>query len=554
MDSIVKKLQQELPLFHLDGKGQAISWNASIKLLSFLEEYLQDGMRTIEIGSGYSTVVFLYKRCFHTCIVPSEDEVNKIKEYCRSNDIQLDRTEFIIDMSHNILPLIDKNNCDIILIDGAHGFPFPIVDWFFCADLLKNDGLIVVDDTDIISCYILLRFLLNDPHWEKIECSSNFGIFRKLGSHNYPGGWTGQPFSRRKIIVPEDIMSAIYPSNNSEANVKRTLINKESKSLEDTCGNIQIDSRCLNTNVLPLSVIICTYNRSELLKKTLQSLTRQTLDKNNFEVILIDDGSIDNTGDLVASFSNELPIKYFYQKNSGLASAKNHGIYASKGKILFFMDDDDIAMSDLLEEHVKTHEKYHEYNYAVLNHTMWVDDLFITPIMNYITEVGCFLFSYPYIKHGDILDYTYFWGGRSSCKRSFLIEHGVFNQVFRFGCEDIELGYRLSKHGLKVVYNKKAVSKMIRPISFDDFCDRLIKQGRSQYVFSNLHDDPEVHSWTEMDNLMNEWNKVSKIYDQIMRAANELDKLANLKLKYGYDIDETRWNWRCSGRVSGRGC
>ena len=77
---------------------------------------------------------------------------------------------------------------------------------------------------------------------------------------------------------------------------------------------------------------------------------------------------------------------------------------------------------------------------------------------------GLLLFSYPNLKHGDVLDYTYFWGGCSSCKRKFLIEYGVFNPVFRFGCEDIELAYRLSKSNLKVVYNARAVSTMVRDI------------------------------------------------------------------------------------------
>ena len=52
-----------------------------------------------------------------------------------------------------------------------------------------------------------------------------------------------------------------------------------------------------------------------------------------------------------------------------------------------------------------------------------------------------YLFMYPPLKDGELLDNTYFWGGRSSCKKNFLVEHGNFNPVFKFGCEDIELGY-----------------------------------------------------------------------------------------------------------------
>lgn len=293
---------------------------------------------------------------------------------------------------------------------------------------------------------------------------------------------------------------------------------------------------------IPLSIILCTYNRAEYLRKVLENITKQTLSKDKYEIVIIDDGSVDDTKKVVESFKNILPISYFYQKNSGLASAKNHGIYASRGKILLFLDDDDIPTPTLFEEHLKTHEKYPENNYAVLHYTTWSPELTITPLMHFITEVGCFLFSYPYIKHGDILDYTYFWGGRSSCKRSFLIEYGVFNHIFRFGCEDIELGFRLSHHGLKVVYNSKAISYMIRPITFDQFCQRLIKQGRSQYIFSKLHNDLNVHKWAEVIDAEEIWQSIRDLFPLKLKSARELDKIANMKIKYKFHIDEITRN------------
>lgn len=289
---------------------------------------------------------------------------------------------------------------------------------------------------------------------------------------------------------------------------------------------------------IPFSVIICTYNRASYLKLTLESLTAQTLGKEDYEIIIIDDGSSDNTREVVSEFFKRLPVKYFYQKNAGLASSKNHGIYAAGGKILLFLDDDDIATPTLLEEHLKTHHQYSDDFYAVLNYTTWSPNLNVTPLMHFITEVGCFLFSYPYIKHGNILDYTNFWGGRTSCKRSYLIEQGVFNPVFRFGCEDIELGYRLSKHNLRVVYNSEAVSLMIRPVTYDAFCNRLIKQGRSQYVFSTLHNDPEILKYAEIIDAEEKWNDIRQLYDAKMRSARELDSIANMKLESGFEFDD----------------
>ena len=287
-----------------------------------------------------------------------------------------------------------------------------------------------------------------------------------------------------------------------------------------------------------LSAILCTFNRAELLSQTLESIRGQSLEQSAFEVILIDDGSTDHTRQVVESFEQRLPLRYAYQANAGLASAKNHGIYCSRAPLLLFLDDDDVCSPKLFEEHLQTHGQYPDSHFAVLGYTALAPTLAQKPLLHYVTKVGCYLFSYPNLKDGDVLDYTYFWGGRSSCKRKFLIEHGVFNPVFRFGCEDIELGYRLSKHNLKVVYNEQAVSMMVRDISFDEFCARLVRQGESQYVFSQLHPETEVQNWAEMVGAEEEWQRIKTVYEPVIRSARELDRIARLKLELGFAVDD----------------
>jgi GT2 family glycosyltransferase len=287
-----------------------------------------------------------------------------------------------------------------------------------------------------------------------------------------------------------------------------------------------------------LSVVICTFNRASLLDKVLDSLCRQTLPLHDFEVIIINDGSTDNTDAVAASYASRLPLSYSYQRNAGLASAKNHGLFASRGDIVLFLDDDDIAAASLLEEHVKTHTAFPAEQYAVLGYTGLGDGMSTDPLMHFVTEVGCFLFSYPSLRHGDILDYTYFWGGRSSCKRSLLLEFGVFNPVFRFGCEDIELGYRLSREGLRVVYNKNAVSYTVRKIDFDAFCNRLERQGASNYVFSQLHPEWEVQQLTGIADSEQTWPMIGRYYEAIKQSARNLDLMANLKLASNLGLDE----------------
>lgn len=272
-----------------------------------------------------------------------------------------------------------------------------------------------------------------------------------------------------------------------------------------------------------VSVIIPTFNRAGLLGRSLDSLTRQTIPKENFEVVVVDDGSSDETGESARSYRDRLRLKVFRIENSGISAAKNLGIFAADAPILLFFDDDDAADPDMLREHLATHAEHPAENVAVLGYTTWSPDLAVTPVMHYVTDVGQFLFSYGNLSHGQSLDFTCFWGGRSSCKRSFLVRHGIFNQDFRFGSEDIELGYRLSKFGLRVIYNRKAVSRMIRPLTYDEFCRRCEKQGKSQVLFARLHPDPAIRRYCMTDEAETKWPRVSAVLGSKVARARELE-------------------------------
>jgi len=146
--------------------------------------------------------------------------------------------------------------------------------------------------------------------------------------------------------------------------------------------------------------------------------------------------------------------------------------------------------------------------------------------MRHVTQVGCQLFSYDWMKPEQMMGHTEFWGGRSSCKRSLLMRHGVFNPDFRFGCEDIELGWRLARQGFKVVYEPRARSTMIRAITFDQFCMRSYWQGRSQYRFARLHDDQKVREYCEIDAAKDAWVSRFRDYAGHIRWTRKLDNLA----------------------------
>jgi len=95
-----------------------------------------------------------------------------------------------------------------------------------------------------------------------------------------------------------------------------------------------------------VSVIIPAYNASRWIRESINSVLYQTYQ--DFELIVVDDGSTDSTGKIVHQFHDER-IRYIYQENKGLAGARNTGIQASKGEYIGFLDADDLWHPEMLE-------------------------------------------------------------------------------------------------------------------------------------------------------------------------------------------------------------
>ncbi|MEK6250797.1 MAG: glycosyltransferase [Actinomycetota bacterium] len=296
-----------------------------------------------------------------------------------------------------------------------------------------------------------------------------------------------------------------------------------------------------------ISVVIPTYQRAPLLERSLESLTEQTLPRSQFEVVVIDDGSSDWTETICNRIAEEIQLRRLRIVNSGISAAKNLGLFVSRAPLVLFFDDDDTADPGLLEAHVEAHRAHPEENVAVLGYTTWAHELEVTPLMEYVTEIGQLLFAYHTVEDGDMRDHTYFWGGRSSAKRSFLAQHGSFHQDFPAIIEDIELGFRLAKHGLKVFHTRSARSYMLRAPAFDEFARRCVKRGRGLWLFNARHgEDPEVRRYCRVEEAIAKWPNLAPALDAKMALVRELEgrhsdageleesELAELRELYGW--------------------
>jgi len=200
---------------------------------------------------------------------------------------------------------------------------------------------------------------------------------------------------------------------------------------------------------MKLSVIIPTYNRAEILLKTLRAFESQSLDRKDFEILILNDGSPDNTSQVVKDFASgsQLNIRLFDHDNQGVAKNRNRGIKEAKADIVLFMNDDMMpASSDVLEKHLHNVSK----DVACLGRIDWHPELKRTEVMEYLSPSGP-LFNFSLIRDFNDCGGAYFFATNLSMhKRWFDLE--MFDENHPIGHEDIELGYRLSKSGLKIRY------------------------------------------------------------------------------------------------------
>jgi glycosyltransferase involved in cell wall biosynthesis len=283
----------------------------------------------------------------------------------------------------------------------------------------------------------------------------------------------------------------------------------------------------MNACAPQIAGLLTTYNRACLLPLILDGLLQQDLPQESYEIVIVNDGSSDQTRETLDYYSkSRTNIRVIHQYHSGLACARNLAVIASRAPLIVFLDDDDIASPNLLSAHLAAHKRYPAPNVAILGFTRLDEKIALIPLMHHVTEVGCQLFSYGRMKPGAMLTFREFWGGRSSCKREFLLTHGLFNPAFKFGCEDMELGWRLHKFGLQVVYEPAAISTMIRAISFDDFCRRSYRQGLSQAKFYDLHREQEINVYCEIDDALSLWPGARIIFKRLVDHVRRLDNYA----------------------------
>ena len=237
------------------------------------------------------------------------------------------------------------------------------------------------------------------------------------------------------------------------------------------------------TESLRLSVVIPTYNRIDTLRAVIPSLLAQDLRAGAFEVIVADSQSDDGTAAYLAGVAREAPhVRHLPGLYGGRAGARNAGIAAARAPLVLFTDADIIASSDLLARHLDRHARGGPK--AVVGCELQVDTF-----EQYLT-----LSRNPALRRPlhpptrKRLSWLYFLTGNASVPRAELDRVGRFDEAFTgYGHEDLELGYRLERAGLRIEYAPEAVNYHWHPVPFDQQQGRMELAGRSTVRFYRKH-------------------------------------------------------------------
>jgi len=225
-----------------------------------------------------------------------------------------------------------------------------------------------------------------------------------------------------------------------------------------------------------VSVIIPSYNHYDTLKITLQELEQQNY--REFEVIVVDDGSTDETASL-QRIQFKFPFKYIYQSNSGRSAARNKGIAQAEGEIIVFVDDHIYLDQNFIKEHFDAHQRYYAKGVEVIRGAVGYVD----------TRESIFDIEFPNNIKAENNPFVTFITNNISIRKRALLLVGGFDEDFKeYGFQDSELGYRLRKLGVKIKYHAQAKGYIFSVHNtIEQRLERFRQAGRSAVIFTKKH-------------------------------------------------------------------
>jgi len=250
---------------------------------------------------------------------------------------------------------------------------------------------------------------------------------------------------------------------------------------------------------LLLSVVIPCHNQADSLKETLSSLDKQSIPYDQYEVILIDDGSTDQTKGNADGFTSAYSFRYVYQEKSGASSARNRGAEEADAELVLFLDADMICDPGLLSTHLQAHQGT---NRAIVEGSRkpWRKET--SSLYYQVIDVDTnFL---PHLQReknfGDML----------SCNMSLSCK--LFREIGGFDpglsrWEDIDFAFRAVALGAQLKFIPEAIAYHNHPMTFPEYCQKQLITHQLALDLFRKHPGILVHFDYLRDRFNIDWMK-----------------------------------------------
>jgi glycosyltransferase involved in cell wall biosynthesis len=246
------------------------------------------------------------------------------------------------------------------------------------------------------------------------------------------------------------------------------------------------------TNANSASVIISTYNGAGRIGNLLNALAKQS--HMNFEIVVVIDGSTDNTAEVVAAHNEAFKsIKTIIQGNKGRAAVKNRGVKEASGDVVIFYDDDMVPETNSVQKHIAFHEKF---SGILSGNPIEDEDISRTDVQNYkaaLTKIWT-------AKYDGLtlLSFSNLFFSAANCsvrKEVFETLHGFDERLN--DAEDFDFAYRAMESGVLVYFDKSNRAYHQESITCLSYINRLRQYSKAHQKLSELHPDRKSKSASE---------------------------------------------------------
>lgn len=237
--------------------------------------------------------------------------------------------------------------------------------------------------------------------------------------------------------------------------------------------------------MIDISVVIGTYNQGYVLDKVLAAYAAQSLPADQFEVLLMDSTSTDDTAAIVAKYVDQFNLRHCVIANEGKAVARNKGVEQATGRFIIISDADMICEPEFVAAHLDAQQQS-------ADPVCYEGAAFDLPSLDWPPNPATLRSQVGKVHRRDKrLGWYYFLTGNLSFPRKLFMDFGGFSTDFKgYGWEDLELGYRITTAGYALRYLPEAVNYHYHVLSQDGVIERNIYKGQSARIFLAKH--PEL--------------------------------------------------------------